>query len=230
MLNTNVHISQLSHSHLELEDVQVMLKYYEKLEEYGDKYRFYKRVHERTLSKLRTYTTIAIPGTGMITPDGPLSALYYELMEWKRLNEKRLLLEQMMHVASKLACDYHEGGELFFKKLEQDLGAYLDEYDKFLEHHYWAIAPDPFYDYAWNLKTEIKVLKVRLSVLLRKIYRKVYFDIRGHIRSLVRFLHITTDDEDDVTNVIVSNPSISFCNYLIPHHGKRRDYYSYQFG
>lgn len=220
MQKPDLFISHLAKDHFDIGEIQEWLKYYENQKKFQEKLIFYKRVHARVISKLRTFTTIAIPDAGMIISEGPLSSLYYGLAEWKRLNDKRLLLEQIINVTTRLAYDFDEGTEIFYKRLEKDLANYLDEYDEFLEHHFWIFAPVYYQNVLLNDK--IKTLRVCLNVLLKKIYNRTYLDIRRHIRTIIRFLHINSDDDADVYNVVVSVvDSISLLNYSIHHHGKK---------
>jgi hypothetical protein len=225
MSKKEVFISHAAWDHIAVTDIQSWLEYSEKKLKYQEKVGFYQRVLSRASSKLRACNVFGMPG-GINTPGGPLSSLYYQLVDWNRLSEKCMLLEQIISVGEQIAYDYDEGSELFFKKLEKELSGYLDIYDEFLESHYWAVATSPVYAVSASLISEIKTLKVRLRLLLKKIYHRSYFDMRRHIRSMVRFLFIKSDDDADVSNAVVSADSISLHNILNPSSWKKRKYSS----
>lgn len=195
-----------------------------------DKLRSYKRILYRTRRSLKDFEAGNLCMTGLHTPKALLPAGVDEMIRWTRLKNKMKLLEQMIHVAGRLQKDYNEGGEIFLLRLEKDLGEFLDEEDRNPENAESGFTFEWLHQEAVPIREKIRRIRVRLGILLKKLYVKIYRDLRRQIRFIARLLLPNSDDEDDVTNVIVSNPSISFCNYLIPHHGKRRDYYSYQFG
>lgn len=141
------------------------------------------------------------------------------------------MLEQMIQVASQLLNRFDEGGKIFLLKLENELMEFLEDEDRILEFEGEA----DFYvedctPYLSLVRERIKNIKVRLGLLLKKIYARIYRDLRRQIRFVMRLLLPASDDDADVTNVVVSADSISLCNNLNHHHGKKGNSRTLMFG
>lgn len=189
-----------------------------------NKLRYYKRILTRTNRSLRNYDVDVISMTGMNLRSGLLPAGVKEMMEWNRLRNKKRLLEQMIQVARRLLNDFDEGGEIFLLRLEKDLMDFLDADDRMLEH------AEPDFPTEWHIQDvylisdKIKHLKVRLGLLLKRLYTRIYRDLRRQIRFIMRLFLPQSDDDADVSNAVVSTDSISLHNILNPSSWKKRKY------
>lgn len=195
-----------------------------------EKLRYYKRILYRTRRSLKYFEGAGFSMTGLHIPSGLLPAGVEEMIRWNQLKNKKKLLEQMIHVAGRLLDDYNEGGEIFLLRLERDLSEFLDEQDRNPESAGSELPFEWLNNEAILIRDKIRRIKCRLGVILKKLYTKIYRDLRRQIRFFTRLILPNSDDEEDVTNVIVYDQSISFGNYLIHHHGKRRDHHPCQFG
>jgi hypothetical protein len=227
MSSGSLSISLTASLHKESDKLRLLLTELGKSLFVENKLRYYKRILASTNRSLRNYDVDAISKTGMNLRSGLLPAGVEEMMEWNRLRNKKRLLEQMIQVARRLLNDFDEGGEIFLLRLEKDLMDFLDADDRMLEH----AEPDfPDFPTEWHtqdvylISDKIKHLKVRLGLLLKRLYTRIYRDLRRQIRFIMRLFLPQSDDDADVSNAVVSADSISLHNILNPSSWKKRKY------
>ena len=230
MSSGSISISLKSSLHKESDRLRLLIAELTKSMFLADKLQSYKRILYRTRRSLKQFEAENFSMTGLHTPSALLPVGIEEMIRWTRLKNKLKLLEQMIHVTGRLQKDYNEGGELFLLRLEKDLGEFLDEEDRNPESRESGLPFECLHQGSVPVREELRRMRVRLGALLKKLYIKIYRDLRRQVRFITRLFLPNLDDEDNVAGVIVANTSISFCNYLIHHHGKRRVCCPYQFG
>ena len=125
-MSMKVYISSLKLDHFQLNDLMIQLVIAERVKEITERRRYYSRVLTRVDNQLRGFQVLVKENDFEACPDGMFSSLYYEMLDFKWLNEKRILLEQLVTLSISLVHNYNEKDDLAFRQAQLQLEGYLD--------------------------------------------------------------------------------------------------------
>lgn len=204
--------------HFELDGLRLQTERYERTLGYEKKILLYKSLLRRVEQSLRKYQGVT---STFISVSDEASSDWFELIpthSLELLRRKQELLERLIGMAELIKFVGDDTDDTIFKNLEKELDSYLDEYDYLIP---WIPTGYPVERITF-FEEKIRTNHVKITVLLRKIYGRIYRDIRMSIRAMIRFLHISVDDKEDVADDFAFVLSKSFSNSLKPPRWKRK--------